>query len=365
MTTRRLQIALVITLAAALAACGGKPSEPTGNAPTAQATAVAAAPSATPAPTAAAPTAAQAEDQSLSDLAQGLDKLKSYSLKFTISFEGTENGAAKKGALEYTQEYIAASRNQRFRVASQGDWTQGGAAEAGSVEMLSIDGMSYMYTPDQTGDQQCMGFSSSDQNQGPVLDAFKPESIIGGIEKAKLVGRGEDVNGIKTDHYTISDGGIGLAGSSDVKGDAWIASDGGYLVKYQGTAKGKGMFLGPNAEGAYTWAYDLTQINQLSEIALPEACANQKAATDIPIPANATEKMILGKMQTFKTVDAPKAVASFYSKELKAQGWTAGEGTSVEGMEMLVFTKDGRKLTITITLEGSGSSVMISEESGA
>lgn len=366
MMTSRLRAALIAALVIALAACGGgtRPA-PAGDSPAAQAPA--AEPTAVPEPTVAPePTAApQEEERSLDELGKGLEGLASFRLVFTATFEGAEAGAAKQGSLEYTQEYIAASGDQRFRIASKGDWAQSGSASGGIFEILRVGGMSYMYNPEQTGDQQCVAFSAEGQDQGPVLDAFKPEAIIGGIENARLVGRGETVNGVKTDHYAVSEGGIGLVGASSAKGDAWIASEGGYLVKYQGTATGKGMFLGPDAEGSFTWAYDLTEVDQLEAIELPEVCAAQQPSGDIPIPDGATEKSTFGTMQTFKTADAPEAVAEFYAGELGALGWTEGERTAAEGMVMMQFTKDARKLSITISKDEGGSTVMINEEGGA
>jgi hypothetical protein len=138
-------------------------------------------------------------------------------------------------------------------------------------------------------------------------------------------------------------------------------------VKYVGTATGKNnAFAGQAGEGSFTWEYNVEDANQVEAIALPEECAGQQPAADIPVPEGATEKSSFGKLITFKSADAPADVAAFYKQAMPAQGWTAGEANVMGDLQMLSFTKDGRKLSITITKEEQGgSSVMISEDQGA
>lgn len=365
MTTRKLLAALVCALPIALSACGSAGSSaPT---PTAASAPAAASEPAASAPTAASePTAASAEqaETALEDLDSGLEGLQSYRLSFTATFEGTENGEVKQGSLEYAQEYISESGDQRFSVTSQGAWAESAGAGQNHFEMLRVGDTSYMYMPEQTDGEKCISFSADSQEQGPVVDAFKPEAIIGGIEKARLIGRGETVNGVKTDHYEVIEGGISLAGAAGSKGEAWIATDGGYLVKYIGTFSGNGLLFAPNSEGTMTWEYSLTDVDQVDAITLPEDCAGQQAAADIPIPEGATEKSSFGGMQSFKTAEAPAAVADFYKRELAGQGWTAGQENAMEGMAILEFTKGARQLTVTVTQEEAGSMVMLVEEKG-
>jgi hypothetical protein len=58
-------------------------------------------------------------------------------------------------------------------------------------------------------------------------------------------------------------------------------------------------------------------------------------------------------------------VAAFYKKQMPAQGWKVGEVSALGDLQMITFSKDNRKLSITITKEErGGSSVLITEEKG-
>lgn len=74
-----------------------------------------------------------------------------------------------------------------------------------------------------------------------------------GLGEETLVGE-EEVNGVKTNHYQVK----GSAGSFDI----WTAQDGGYMVRLAGQ--------GPAGQVQI----DVTDVNAVGEITLPEACAN-------------------------------------------------------------------------------------------
>ena len=81
------------------------------------------------------------------------------------------------------------------------------------------------------------------------------------------------------------------------------------------------------------------------------------------MPENATERNSFGKMLTYKSPEAPADVAAFYKKAMESQGWAAGDASEMGDLQSLSFSKDGRKLTITVTKEGpGGSTVLINEE---
>src|SRR5262249_14510240 len=56
-------------------------------------------------------------------------------------------------------------------------------------------------------------------------------------------------------------------------------------------------------------------------------------------------------------------VAAFYKRERTAQGWKAGNENAMGELQMLNFSKETHKLSITITKEAqAGSTVLINEE---
>ncbi len=339
---------------------GGAESKPAASKPAGE-TAVTEAPEPTGAPAA---TPAD-ETRDVQDINGSLDALKSYRLRFNFTFDGKdEQGKPQKGGMEWVQEAIKESKDQHIRFASTGD-TGHENGKGGAFELYRVDGMTYMYSPDGQSDQKCVGMGSS-QNDQDTGTFFKPSDIVGGLKQARLAGKGETVNDVVSDHYTFDQNAISFATFASAKGDVWLAQDGGFLVKYVGTATGKENILsGKAAEGTFTWEYNVEDANKVASIELPKECAGQKPAGDIPMPENAADKSSFGKMQTFKSPDAPADVAAFYKKAMAGQGWTAGDANAMGELQTLEFTKDGRKLTITITKEEGGSSVLINEEQGS
>jgi hypothetical protein len=386
MTRKLLTFTLLAALLLALAACGGGAPAESGDNPTAPAGGSSSAekPTAKPeadaepeadaaaeadaAPGANAPESnnapganAQSETRDFSDISGSLEELDSYSMRFTFSFNGkNEEGKTEQGSMEIVQEVIKASKDQHIRFSTTGDAAE--STPGGIFEIFQVGGVSYMHSPEGQDGPSCLS-ASSDQNDSLDGQMFKPGDIVGGIENATLVKQGETVNGVKADHYTFDQGGVSFGTFSSAKGDVWVAQDGGYLLKYVGEASGKaGLFGSGSTEGSFTWEYNVENINGLEAITLPDVCAAQQPATDIPLPEGATDKANFNGIITFKSKDAPADVAAFFKQELPGQGWQAGEASELGDMQSLTFTKEGRTLSITITKEeAGGSSALLSE----
>lgn len=345
-------------------ACGGSAAPEAGSsAPTAAAAQPTALPQPTTPPT---PTESPADENlSLNDYETGLSSLDSFRTSFKVDIDVTENGEQKQGTVEITQEVVRASQSRRIRIAATGD-LQGELAaneQPGTLEFIRLGDTSYMYNANAEDGQQCISFSGDRANAMPE-QIYNAQDLIGSVEQAKLVGSGETVNGIATTHYRFDQASaITINGISQATGDIWIAQDGGYLVKYVGTASGQGgEAFGEQGEGTMSWEYNLTDVGAVQEIALPEACAGQGASGDIPAPPDAAERASFGGMQTFVTTASVDDVVAFYRAEMPAQGWTAGEERLLARVANLTFSKEGRKLTITITSDGSKTNVLVADQ---
>lgn len=368
MTRKLLASTLLATLLLVLAACGGGAPAGSGGATAGGSTPAASEgdsaaekPTAKPEATSAPEPTAEPEVRDFKDISGSLEDLDSYSMRFTFSFDGkNDEGKAEKGSMEIIQEVIKASNDQHIRFSATGDAAD--STGGGTFEIFQVGGVSYMHSPDAQDGPSCLS-ASADQGAPTGSQMFKPGDIVGGIEDATLVQRGETVNGVKADRYTFDQGGLSFGSFGSAKGDVWVAQDGGYLLKYVGEATGKaGLFGSASTEGTFTWEYNIDKINGLEAIDLPQACADQKPATDIPLPENATDKANFNGIITFKSEEAPADVAAFFTKELPGQGWEAGEATELGAMQSLTFTKEGRTLSITITKEeAGGSSALLSE----
>lgn len=368
-------LALAPIFALTIAACGGATTESTAtpaqaaeNQPAATATstqesksaAVETSATATTQPTAA-PAVESGDDKlDADDVMNNLDALDSYRTTMDYTFVGKDNdGKDVNAKYSMLQEYIKSSEHRHTRMTfSDSDDADD---QAGTIDMYQMGDMSYMYNPESDSDTKCLAFSSQSENDD---DGFvDPRELLGdGLDSAKLVKRGENINGVATDHYTFENVGISIGGSMIGSGEYWIAQDGKYVVRYIGKATGKSTVGSENAEGTMSWTYNLEAINALQSIELPEECASAKPAEDIPVPDNAEKKGQFGNLLTFSTQDKPADVAEFYKTELDKQDWKLDKEDSMEGFISLEFSKESRKLSVLITSSDSGTSVMINDE---
>jgi hypothetical protein len=377
MIRKLLVSGLLVAALAILAACGGGASTPSGESGAAPAApgapsggsndepATKAEPTAESKPADSTGAAADGETRDITDISGSLDSLESYRLRFSFSFDGKDDeGKPQQGGMEFVQEIIADSKDQHIRWSTTGDAATG--SQQGVFEFFQVGGTTYLFSGEGEGAQKCIGMTSG-QDTGTTGAMFQPSDVVGGLEQAKLVGKGETVNGIVADRYSFDQNALSFGTFASAQGEAWIAQDGGFLVKYVGTATGKNSFLtSKSAEGTFTWEYNLTDANKVEAIDLPKDCEGQQPADDIPVPEKVTDKASFGKMITFKSPDAPADVAAFYKQQMPKQGWEAGEASEFGDLQTLNYTKDGRKLSITITKEEQGgSTVMISEAEGS
>jgi len=365
MRTTCKPLALFLLLALALAACtggGASPTAPPATAPAqpetpATAAAAPAAEATQPPPSEVEPTPAEETFQA-EKVTEGLATLKSYRATFTMAFEGTQEGKPVQWTFEMKME--ATKDPVASRLTYMGSGTED-ASKLSGFEIVQVGDMQYMKFGEGAGN--CIASSAGEQ-PSEVGEIFKPDDILGGLSNARRAGPDQTINGVRARHYTFDEKAlVGLSGLTRAQGEAWVAVDGNYVVKYTLTAEGRDVLFGkPNTEGKLTWTYEVTDINQVFEITPPADC--QGPADDIPIMTEATEKGTFGSMITYKTASALKDVVAFYQDEMPKYGWQAGseEPSITEQMAMLAYEKEGRKASIMITVDNGQVNVLISVE---
>lgn len=352
-------IPLLISMLLVSACGGGEPQntpQPTAVPATATPPAASQQPTATPAQQPAATPTADAGSGQAATRQLNLDatptNLKSYRIRFTLSFDGKlPDGNALKGTAEFIQEAIAETNEQRIRFSSSRRDDQQATEKKTTVDRFVVDGVNYYYASENDGEGQCISVSASEPGT-PQAAIFKLGDLIGNPQ-SRLVEQGVAINGIRTNRYVVETPGV--------KGEAWVAQEGDFVVKYVGESTGKTVLF-EGADGRATWEYQLEAINAISRIELPEACLAQKPSDDIPVPASAADKAQYGGLISFKASEPPQKIAEFYKAEMPRLGWTQGEATESGDLFLMDFSKDGRMVSITINKEGTGSGVLITEK---
>jgi len=295
------------------------------------------------------------------NITDGLDALDSYRMSFQMTFTGKdEQGEDQNGSLEILEEVNRPQNTSHMRYTNSGDLSTDTVDLGQGIEMYTIGEMQYMLEVVGQDASSCTSYSSGETPD--LATAYvDPSDWIGEIHQARLVQRGEVVNGVQTDHYQFDEKNMSLSGISTASGDLWLAQDGGYTVRMTAQAQGSS-FFSLAADGEASWDYSLEQANQDVTINLPAECESQAPSADVPIPGDATDKSVFSGMTTFKSSQAPEQIADYYRSGLADQGWEITSDSSLGELIMLEASKENRTLSVMITKEGDSTSVVITEK---
>jgi len=152
-----------------------------------------------------------------------------------------------------------------------------------------LDGTAYLLIQGEEGGMNvCL--KSSDTSKAPDFSSLSPQGLLSSFaEDQQLVGRfaGEEtINGIPARHYVLDAEATNAAAAKSsnratreaskvqqlVAGDVWMASDGGYAVKfaadYQGTIQAFDFI------GDLRLEFEIFDLNSGIQVTLPKACEN-------------------------------------------------------------------------------------------
>ncbi len=175
----------------------------------------------------------------------------------------------------------------------------------------------------------------------------------------------ETINGINTRHYVLHlspTEALALVESdvTELRSEAWVADEPDlptFLVRF--LIEWKGVRDEHPGEGRYL--YEVYDVNQPITIEPPES-APAGLPEDVPTYPNAQDIVMMAGMFSFSTPDEVSVVADFYETQLPEMGWTQTESSDLGGMVMQTWMKDGRTLSLMISSEDEGTSVMITLE---
>jgi hypothetical protein len=282
----------------------------------------------------------------LADMKVGLSDLSSYKATLTYSFDGTQGGQAEKWSKTYvmlaTKEPVARQLTIE---------TTGNVPAPETVFMAEQNGASY----ERRGENDCIATVIDQGNS--LADWMEPAGFLTSVMGAD-VASSETVNSIKANGYTFDQRALGALDIVQATGKMWVASQGGYIVKYMVTMNGDANYFGEGIEGTLTWDYELTNVNKPVTFALPSDCpAGMVNAPQLP---NATNVLNMPSVLTYDTTSSPADAAAFYQQQIPKLGWTpTGEPTIGDTTALLIFTQGNQTLTVIITVGDTGTNVQI------
>jgi hypothetical protein len=138
----------------------------------------------------------------------------------------------------------------------------------------------------------------------------------------------------------------------------WVASSGGYLLKYVLATKGNAGYFGEGVDGTLSWDYELTGIGEPVTIALPDDCpAGMLSVPQLPDASNVTT---LPSVLTYETATSLADIAAFYQAQVPTLGWDVGNDPTFTATSMIVdFTLGTTTLTVSATTGNGVTTVQI------
>lgn len=282
----------------------------------------------------------------LLDTEAGLTGLSSYKATLTLSFDGTRDGQpsqwSKTYVMQKTQEPIA----RQLTIEKTGD-----LSNLDAVFMAEANGAVY----ERRGENACNANVIEEGNS--LSERLEPAGFLNGVIGADEAGI-ETVNDVASDKYTFDERAFGQSDIAKSTGEMWIASDGGYIVKYVLTTEGDADYFGEEMEGTLTWNYELTDINQPVTITLPDDCP--AGMVNAPLLPDATNILNMPSILTYETSSSLVDAAAFYQAQIPTLDWTLiGEPAITETSALMEFTQGNQTMTVIITSENGVTPVTI------
>lgn len=194
---------------------------------------------------------------------------------------------------------------------------------------------------------------------------LEPAGLLGSVIGADAAGT-ETVNGLPAGHYTFDERALGALGFAKAAGELWLASPGGFLVKYQLTTQGDAKLFGPGLAGTLTWDYELTGANQPLALPVPPDCP--LGLVPAPRLPDAAHVHNLPGSLTYDSATSLGEVVTFYQDQLPPLGWVlTGDPVAAAALPadqttvILDFTQAQQTLTVVLTAGDGGTRVSIAQ----
>ena len=295
----------------------------------------------------------------------GLETLNSYRNTFRIDWNGTKGGEPVTGFLAMNGAYVREPPAQEIHFEGQGSLV-GEDQGPSNVTFIQVGDTAWFYESESDTWSQ-LPAGSLDFAGGFF---FAPQEFLSefNTDKGRRSLLPQEVNGVQCYKYTfdekdfMSQEDVTQGEVTRAKGEAYVAVDGGYVVRFNVDADVR--YTDPDQvfqDGTMTMAFDVFDINQPITIEPPaEAKAQAGGREDIPMLPDAQVDFSSAGMTSYRTGSSVEEAAQFYEDGMPKNDWKAGEGNTIlpEGT-FLSYTKDGETATIIIGTDENGTSVLI------
>ncbi len=271
----------------------------------------------------------------LQDPTLGLADLAGYHASLSQDLTGTLKGAPfeRHTKLELT------------RTPAKGDYDfsltlQGSDEPSTYLRLIGLGPATYAW---DLPDGHCAG-EYDEQSAKKLID---PTAMLSPVSKATKVGT-EFANGIPTTHYRFDQNSLPWPDPKPkVAGEVWIATSGGYVVKYVLKVSAPSKPDSNSVQVAQSWDYEVGGTDGSAAVALPKGCL--EVLTDVPVMPDARALIRTNGMTDFVTASTGRQVLDFYSQKLPALGWKNDKELPAGDVRLpfaATFTNGSRRISL-------------------
>jgi hypothetical protein len=278
----------------------------------------------------------------------GLDGLESYQQELSIAFFGTEEGKSFEYSDQYIKEVSRTTDTQFLQASIQN-------GENGPESFLNGNAGEAHYNRKDKEDCQVFWGETAEGSK-----PLSPELLLPALASA-VEGTQKEVNGVMAKGYSLDAESLGFPGEIQVEGEAWTAVDGGYVVMYVLSIQAREEYFGEGREGKQEISYELSEVNSLNEVELPEGCL--PVLIDFPATPDVQDLSRLPGLLTYISTKGVDEVQAFYEDELTSTGWELLSAHPLqEGGVTLVFRQFAEKQIAYIALQSATSGTWVTVE---
>lgn len=291
--------------------------------------------------------AAQPGDLELDASTNGIP---SYRAQMLVHFTGQDDaGQAFQSTLTLAEEVNQTQAAQHLLAK-----TEISDQPPASFELYRLGEQVFMVSTEISSQAGCMRLDASQSGAQPAL---RPKDVFTFIRLGDLVQSGETTNGFVTDHYKLAEAGLGVGSAQGWAGDVWVAQQGGFIVRFSGSAEGEVTLTGRPGSGRLEWEYELNAEDALS-IGLPEDCS-EIGLLDVLLPEGAQNLMQVGTQVSFTSQSQAVELADFYRRALVEDGWTINEDAGAGSIFTLNASRQEGSIQVLISALEQGCQVTI------
>lgn len=300
----------------------------------------------------------------VANITSKLAELNSYRLTMAIEIvEEGSDGTTKTTTITTETTAVADPPANAVSMTFEGDMPE--LAGMQTISLIQIEDTVYSILPGMG----CVASDASDETfEDPFGDLADASTYLDGVTGATRVLPNETINGVEAIHYTFEQSTLpNTSQLQSVKGDVYVAVEGGYMVRLILDGSGQLSALDDSPEessGTIHLQTDLFDVNQPLTVEPPEGC--DAASSAYPMLEGATNLVSMAGFVNYQVsaVSLADAVA-FYQTEMIAAGYTANKDSTFvsDSSAILSFGKDGKEITVTITEDTAtgGLNILIAE----